>query len=81
MHHRGRGYTATQRLRQKVTRAPIRFDHFHWFRTGFFMARLVVTLLVVLVVIVGGLFALSGLAREKPPVRVEKVVPLANLQN
>ena len=45
------------------------------------MARLVVTLLVVLVVIVGGLFALSGLAREKPPVRVEKVVPLANLQN
>jgi len=40
-----------------------------------------VTLVVILVVVVGGLFVLSGMAREKSPVRVEKVVPLANLSN
>ena len=45
------------------------------------MSRLVVTVVVVLVVLVGGLILLSNMAREKPPVRVEKVVPLANLQN
>ncbi|WP_260598901.1 hypothetical protein [Sphingomonas endolithica] len=45
------------------------------------MSRLVVTLIVVLVVVIGGLFVLSGMANEKPPVRVEKVVPLANLSN
>ena len=45
------------------------------------MSRLVVTLIVVLVIVVGGLFMLSGLAHEKQPVRVEKAVPLANLAN
>ncbi|MEG3086047.1 hypothetical protein [Sphingomonas sp. PB4P5] len=45
------------------------------------MSRLVVTLIVVVVLVIGGLFLLSGLAHEKPPVRVEKVVPLANLSN
>ncbi|QQV78680.1 hypothetical protein H5J25_08820 [Sphingomonas aliaeris] len=45
------------------------------------MSRLVVTLVVILVVVVGGLFVLSGMAQEKSPVRVEKVVPLANLSN
>ncbi|MEG3122696.1 MULTISPECIES: hypothetical protein [unclassified Sphingomonas] len=45
------------------------------------MSRLVVTLVVILVVVVGGLFVLSGMAHEKSPVRVEKVVPLANLSN
>ncbi|MFC3580237.1 hypothetical protein [Sphingomonas hylomeconis] len=45
------------------------------------MSRLVVTLIVVVVLVVGGLFVLSGMAHEKPPVRVEKAVPLANLSN
>lgn len=45
------------------------------------MSRLVVTLIVLLVLVVGGLFLFSSLAHEKPPVRVEKVVPLANLSN
>ncbi|MES2057657.1 MAG: hypothetical protein V4564_17110 [Pseudomonadota bacterium] len=45
------------------------------------MSRLMVTLIVVLVVLVGGLFLLAGSAKEKAPVRVEKVVPLANLSN
>ncbi|WP_183112503.1 hypothetical protein [Sphingomonas sp. So64.6b] len=48
------------------------------------MSRMMVALivvLVVLVVLVGGLFLLAGSAREKAPVRVEKVVPLANLSN
>lgn len=45
------------------------------------MSRMMVTLIVVLVVLIGGLFLLSGGAREKTPVRVEKVVPLANLSN
>lgn len=45
------------------------------------MSRLVVTLIVVVVIVVGGLFVLSGLSHEKPLVRVEKVVPLANLSN
>jgi hypothetical protein len=50
-------------------------------RLRFFMSRLVVTLVVILVVVIGGLFALSRLSHEKAPVRVEKVVPLANLSN
>ncbi len=45
------------------------------------MSRLVVVLVVVVVLLVGGLFLFSSLAHEKPPVRVEKVVPLANLSN
>lgn len=45
------------------------------------MSRLVVILIAVLVVIVGGLFLLAGSAKERPSVRVEKVVPLANLQS
>ncbi|CAN5423403.1 hypothetical protein BH09PSE4_BH09PSE4_18040 [soil metagenome] len=44
------------------------------------MPRLIVTLLIVLVVIVGALFFLAGRNSEKAPVHVEKVVPLANLQ-
>lgn len=45
------------------------------------MSRSLVTLLVLLVVLVGGLFFLAGRNTEKPSVQVEKVVPLANLQN
>ena len=45
------------------------------------MSRMMVALIVVLVVLVGGLFLLAGSAREKATVRVEKVVPLANLSN
>jgi len=45
------------------------------------MPRLLIVLLVVVAVLVGGLFALSGVAHEKPLKHVEKAVPLANLQN
>lgn len=44
------------------------------------MSRILVTLIVVLVVVVGGLFLLSGRAHETQPTRVEKAVSLANLQ-
>jgi hypothetical protein len=39
------------------------------------MSRLLVLLAVILVVLVGGLFALVSMDTEKPPVRVEKLVP------
>jgi hypothetical protein len=45
------------------------------------MSRSLVTLIIVLVVVIGGLFWLAGRDTAKPPVQVEKVVPLANLQN
>lgn len=45
------------------------------------MSRSLIVLLVVVVVVVAGLFVLSGRARERPLTRVEKVVPLGNLQN
>jgi hypothetical protein len=45
------------------------------------MSRSLIALIVILVVVIGGLFVLAGRAREKPQVRVEKVVPLANLSN
>lgn len=45
------------------------------------MSRSIVVLLIVVVVVIGGLVALSTTAREKPLKHVEKVVPLANLQN
>lgn len=45
------------------------------------MSRSLIIVLVIVVVIVGGLFVLAGLAHEKPLTHVEKVVPLANLQN
>ena len=43
------------------------------------MPRSVVVLIVVLVLLVGGLFFLAGRDTSKEPVRVEKVVPLENL--
>jgi hypothetical protein len=43
------------------------------------MSRLLVSILVLLVVVVGGLFLLAGRAREVPQTRVEKAVSLANL--
>lgn len=45
------------------------------------MSRLVITIIVILAVVIGGLFLLAGRAQDKPLVRVEKVVPLANLAN
>ncbi|MDB5706741.1 MAG: hypothetical protein JWN66_3857 [Sphingomonas bacterium] len=45
------------------------------------MSRPLIALIVILVVLIGGLFVLSGRAHEKPLTRVEKVVPLANLSN
>ncbi len=45
------------------------------------MSRLLIVLLVILVVVVGGLVVLAGRNHDKPLTRVEKVVPLANLQN
>ena len=43
------------------------------------MSRPLLVLIVALVVVVGGLFLLAGRTREKPVVRVEKAVSLANL--
>ena len=43
------------------------------------MSRLVATLVILLVVVVGGLFLLAGHARERPTTHVEKAVSLANL--
>lgn len=45
------------------------------------MSRLLIALLVVVVIVVAALFVLGGRAHDKPLTRVEKVVPLANLQN
>ena len=43
------------------------------------MSRSLTIVIGVLIVIVGGLALLAGRAREKPVVRVEKAVNLANL--
>ena len=43
------------------------------------MSRLVATLVVLVVVVVGGLFLLAGRAHERPTTHVEKAVSLANL--
>jgi len=43
------------------------------------MSRLLVSLVVLLVVVVGGLFFLSGRAGETPQTRVETPVSLSNL--
>ena len=43
------------------------------------MSRLIVSLVVLLVVVIGGLFFLAGSATEKPTTRVEKAVALENL--
>ncbi|GEM73740.1 MULTISPECIES: hypothetical protein [Bacteria] len=43
------------------------------------MSRFVLSVIVVLVVIVGGLFLLAGRASERPQTHVEKAVTLANL--
>lgn len=43
------------------------------------MSRFVVSVIVVLVLVVGGLFLLAGRATDKPQTRVEKAVTLANL--
>jgi uncharacterized protein YxeA len=44
------------------------------------MSRLIVSIVVVLVVVIGGLFLLAGRATEQPQTRVEKTVSLANIQ-
>lgn len=44
------------------------------------MSRLLVSLIVILVVVVGGLYLLAGRATERPTAQVEKQVSLANLQ-
>ena len=44
------------------------------------MSRMVVALVVVVVVVVGALILLAGRAHDQPTSRVEKVVPIANLQ-
>lgn len=43
------------------------------------MSRLIVSVVVVLVIVVGGLVLLAGRATERPQTRVEKAVSLANL--
>ncbi|WP_322963664.1 hypothetical protein [Sphingomonas fuzhouensis] len=44
------------------------------------MSRMVVSLIVLLVIVVGGLVLLSGRATERPTTQVEKAVSLGNLQ-
>lgn len=44
------------------------------------MSRLVVTLLVVILLVIGGLYLLGSRATERPTTTVEKQVSLANLQ-
>ena len=43
------------------------------------MSRLIATIVILLVVVVGVLFLLAGRARERPTAPVEKPVSLANL--
>jgi uncharacterized protein YneF (UPF0154 family) len=43
------------------------------------MSRLLLIVVAVLVVLIGGLFLLSGQATERPRTQVEKAVDLANL--
>lgn len=43
------------------------------------MSRLIVSLVVLLVVVVGGLFLLAGRASERPTTQVEKAIELGNL--
>ncbi|WP_186456851.1 hypothetical protein [Sphingomonas suaedae] len=45
------------------------------------MSRSLVIVVIVAILLIGGLFFLAGRDTEKPPVRVEKVVPLDNLSN
>lgn len=44
------------------------------------MSRLLVSIVVILVVVVGALFLLGGRATEQPTTQVEQQVSLANLQ-
>lgn len=44
------------------------------------MSRLLVSLVIIVVVVVGGLYLLAGRASERPTTQVEKQVSLANLQ-
>ncbi len=43
------------------------------------MPRLIVSLVVLLVIVIGALFFFAGRAGEKPTARIEKVVELGNL--
>lgn len=43
------------------------------------MSRLLATIVILLVVVVGGLFLLAGRAHERPTSHVEKPVALGNL--
>lgn len=43
------------------------------------MSRLLVSIVVILLVVVGGLALLAGRAKERPVTRVEKSVELTNL--
>jgi hypothetical protein len=43
------------------------------------MSRLLLSVAVIVIVVVGGLFLLAGRATERPQTRVEKAVTLANL--
>lgn len=45
------------------------------------MSRSLVLVIAIVILLIGGLFFLSGRDTERAPVRVEKVVPLENLSN
>ncbi len=48
-------------------------------QVGNYMTRLIVSVVVLLVIVVGALFFFAGRATEQPVTRVEKAVELGNL--
>ncbi|HEX8418858.1 MAG TPA: hypothetical protein VF638_02470, partial [Sphingomonas sp.] len=70
LQHGGRRYTARPRIGQKL--ASIKYQ-------GIAMTRFAISVVLVVVVLIGGLFLLAGRATEQPQTRVEKAVTLANL--
>lgn len=45
------------------------------------MSRLIVSVVVLVVIVIGALFLLGSMAKERPQTRVEKPVELGNLAN
>jgi hypothetical protein len=72
LQHGGGGYTAGARLGQKACSHKV-------YVGKICMSRSLVTLILIILVVVGGLFWLSGRDAETAQTRVEKAVPLENL--
>lgn len=83
LQHDRRGYTAAIDFGQKPVSGTGRNPQTPTdsLRFGFAMSRPLVLLIVIIALIVGALFFLSGRDATREPVTVEKVVPLENLAN